>query len=411
MTQPTLFADEDQVAREAIVERLDDTLFVEAGAGSGKTKSLVDRVHALVTTGVPMREIAAITFTEKAAAELRDRIRQRLEAAALVDATASVARTALDELDGAAISTLHAFAQRLLAENPIEAGLPPGLEVSDEIGSQIAFEDRWVRFFDRLLDDPTLARSLLLLDTAGVRHRRLREVAVVCNDNWDLVAERMLAEEPTDPPPVDARWLIDDLDGVCAMRAECRDAADKLVERLDEFDEYAQQLRDATDEYAVLGLLREGPSFRVTRTGRRPNWERGSCDIDELRSRIVAIGEARDRYRDEVAQAAAKRLAIEIGRFTIDEAEVRRRSGRLEFHDLLVLARRLLREPRSGWEVRRRARARYTRLLLDEFQDTDPIQCDLAVLLASSDPAAAEKSWDQVPVEPGRLFVVGDPKQ
>ena len=125
VVQPELgfVLDEDAATRVAIVDDLGDTMFVEAGAGSGKTKSLVDRVVALVTrAGVPMREIAAVTFTEKAAAELRDRIRRELERAALSGDTR--ARAALDELDGAAVSTLHAFAQRLLSENPIEAGLP-----------------------------------------------------------------------------------------------------------------------------------------------------------------------------------------------------------------------------------------------------------------------------------------------
>jgi ATP-dependent helicase/nuclease subunit A len=79
--QLALFADSgDASSRDAIRTRLDATLFVEAGAGTGKTAALVDRVVALVGAGVPMRAIAAITFTEKAAAELRDRVRRELEA-------------------------------------------------------------------------------------------------------------------------------------------------------------------------------------------------------------------------------------------------------------------------------------------------------------------------------------------
>lgn len=410
LDQPSLFADPDDVARDAIVTRLDDTLFVEAGAGSGKTTSLVGRIEALVAHGVPMRAIAAITFTEKAAAELRDRVRQQLEAAERRGGPAApLARAALDELDGAAISTLHAFAQRLLTENPIEAGLPPGLEVSDEIASQVAFEDRWSRCFDRILDAPDLSRSLLLLDTASVPHRRLRDLAIVCNDNWDLVAERM--QDPVDAPPaVDASFLFDELDTLCALRAECRDADDKMVARLDEFEEWAANLQAATDEYDRFALLTGGPSFH-SRLGRADNWQRASCDINEIRARLKALGEQRDAQVKAVRDQAAKHLAVAIGHATLLEAEERRRTGRLEFHDLLVLARRLLRDPEHGWDVRERLRARYQRLLLDEFQDTDPIQCDLAVLLASADPAAAEKAWDEVPVEPGRLFVVGDPKQ
>src|SRR5262249_49365857 len=152
--------DPDDATRAAIVERRNASLFIEAGAGSGKTRSLVDRVVALTTVeGVPMREVVAVTFTEKAAAELRDRIRRAFERV-IAESSDEVgrdrARAALEELDAAAVSTLHAFAQRLLVEHPIEAGLPPRVEVVDEIQSQVAFDERWTRFVDRLLDSDEL---------------------------------------------------------------------------------------------------------------------------------------------------------------------------------------------------------------------------------------------------------------
>ncbi len=190
--------DADEDARAAIVHERDVTLFVEAGAGSGKTKSLVDRIVALITRSeVPMREIVAVTFTEKAAAELRDRIRRELEHVAGRDARRRLraerqrpARGALEELDASAVSTLHAFAQRLLVEHPIEAGLPPRVDVVDEIQSQVAFDERWTRFVDRLLDDATLERTILLGLHAGLTLEKLRDLATVCNANWDLVARR-----------------------------------------------------------------------------------------------------------------------------------------------------------------------------------------------------------------------------
>ncbi|NIR36854.1 MAG: UvrD-helicase domain-containing protein, partial [Actinobacteria bacterium] len=73
--------------------------------------------------------------------------------------------------------------------------------------------------------------------------------------------------------------------------------------------------------------------------------------------------------------------------------------------------RRLLRDPTHGSHVRAVLRDRYRRLLLDEFQDTDPIQIELAVLIATPEEALDDREWDEVPVEPGRLFLVGDPKQ
>lgn len=94
----------------------------------------------------------------------------------------------------------------------------------------------------------------------------------------------------------------------------------------------------------------------------------------------------------------------------LHDAEARRRSGRLEFHDLLVLSRDLLRSPVHGAEVRAALHATHQRLLLDEFQDTDPIQVELAVRIAAG-AAGDASSWTDVQPEPGRLFVVGDPKQ
>jgi len=151
----------DDQARERIRTDLTSTLFVDAGAGSGKTASLVGRVVALVLAGnVPLRQIAAVTFTEKAAAELRDRLREEFEQArtAQPEDAARIATIdeALDDLDAAAIGTLHSFAQRILGEHPIEAGLPPLIEVTDEVASQVAFEHRWSALRSALLEEPEL---------------------------------------------------------------------------------------------------------------------------------------------------------------------------------------------------------------------------------------------------------------
>ncbi len=399
--------DEDTATREAIVADLDATLFVEAGAGSGKTQSLVDRVVALVTRGgVPMREIVAVTFTEKAAAELRDRIRRELERHAITGDP--LAREALDELDAAAVSTLHSFAQRLLTEHPIEAGLPPRVEVLDDIASQVTFEERWTRFIDRVLDDPALERALLLALNADTGLATLRTIALACNANWDLVAERM-GPEP-DPPPLAAADLLVALDALGAHADACTDPDDKLLGALVELADWADRLRRAPDEYEQLRLLTEAAPKFPTSSGRKGNWP-APHEVGTVRGAVAAVRDLCASVAKTVTEATVRRLAWEIAQFTLREADERRRSGRLEFHDLLVLSRAVLRDPRHGWDVRRRLRARYTRLLLDEFQDTDPIQCDLAALLASADPQARDRRWDELLVDPGRLFVVGDPKQ
>ena len=124
---------------------ISETLFVEAGAGSGKTKVLVDRiVNLIVDHGVDPHELAAITFTEAAASELRDRIRAGLECVVLDGgAGAARCRAALADLDRSTISTLHGFALRILTEHAVAARLPPKVAVLDEVASQLQQERRW----------------------------------------------------------------------------------------------------------------------------------------------------------------------------------------------------------------------------------------------------------------------------
>jgi ATP-dependent exoDNAse (exonuclease V) beta subunit len=403
-TQPSLFdpASGDDAARLTIRTDLTRTLFVEAGAGTGKTAALVGRIVALVRAGIPMRAIAAITFTEKAAAELRYRVRAELEQHA---GDESCAR-ALDDLDGAAICTLHAFAQRLLTEFPVEAGLPPRIEVRDEIASAVAFDARWERFVDQLLDAPQYQGAVVLGLAAGVRFKQLRAVAEAFAANWDLLDR---VPDAPELPEVEIDGWIAELEGLCKERDQCVDVDDRLVGRLDELDEYAARLRGARDTADRIELLRrEKPSFRVGNVGRKTSWR---CDINDVRDRIIALAEKRKAVLLDVSNAVIRHYAVALAAFTRDDVATRRAAGELEFHDLLVLARMLLRDPVHGPAARARLARRYERILIDEFQDTDPIQVDLAVLLASSDPDAGARPWNETPTEPGRLFFVGDPKQ
>ena len=395
----------DAAARARIATDLDATLFVEAGAGSGKTSCLVERFVALVEAGVPADAIAAITFTERAAAELADRIRQDLQRRA-ADGSARCA-AALEVLDRAAIGTLHAFAQRIITAFPVEAGLPPRVEVLDEIASQLAFEERWDAFLDRLLDDPEAQRPLRLLLASGGKLDHLRQVAEAFEDNWDLVEDRV-GGPLTPVPALDLTAYCTAFDDLCRARADCNDPDDLLCQRLAELDQWVAELRAAPDEeHALEVLLRHAKGLGCHNKGRKGNWP----DVDAVRARAREVTEQARRLADDVRHTALRHVAELLAGFTVAGAEARRREGLLEFHDLLVLARAVLRHPERGWAVRRALRERYLRLLLDEFQDTDPIQVELAVLLASSDPDAGAKPWHQVEVDPGRLCFVGDPKQ
>src|SRR3954447_25705700 len=224
----------DQAARERIATETNESLFVEAGAGSGKTSALVARVSTLVVKdGIRLTNVAAVTFTEKAGAELRDRLRGEFEALSRDPDSAEEERVraeqALDDLDSAAIGTLHSFAQRLLSLHPIEAGLPPLIEVLDEVASSVAFEDRWSVLQKDLLDDDEMSDKVLLALSAGVKLDHLRSVARAFGADWDLIQDRVLPGGPPRLSPPDVVHLGEDAARLAARASECRNAEDKFL--------------------------------------------------------------------------------------------------------------------------------------------------------------------------------------
>lgn len=414
-------APSDAAARDRIVADHASTLFVEAGAGSGKTSSLVGRFVALVLAGADVAGIAAITFTEAAAAELRARIREALEDVAAGHPVRGIttdehgperARQALDRLDRATIATLHAFAQRLLLSAPVEAGLPPRVEVHDEISSSLRTEDRWARFERRLLDDDDLEVTLRAALALGIKIEHLESVAATLGQNWDLVQGIDLTHALDDAVDLESLEIRTDplfaaADQIRALAPVCTDPDDKLLAWIEHTmpDKLGPLAAATGDPYTLLQAV-TGDEFKITTHGKKGCWP---DDTKPLIGRIWndAVGEMMghvDRLKDHILSTLSAHLAA----YTLAEAAARRTEGRLEFHDLLVLAREVLRRDEG---VRRRMHERYRHLLIDEFQDTDPIQVELAVRIAADPGHDTELPWDQVEVEEGRLFFVGDPKQ
>ena len=412
----------DQADRDRATRSTGTTLFVEAGAGTGKTTALVGRVIELVTgaAAVPIRSVAAITFTDKAAAELRNRIRAGLNAKLETadDETRRLLRDALDGLDGAAISTLHSFARRILTEHSIEAGLPPLFDSLDQIGSDVEFDERWQRFFGSVLSDPAAHWAVALVDAAGVELAALREIAVAFNANWDRV---QAADGTLERCPVRVDDLIAQGRELSARRRECHDAADPALLRFGQLDAFLERLETAGTDSARITVLLDAEDPRtgvpkIGNAGRKANWD----DIPSVRQGFAGLREQCALVAAAALQAAIALLCDRIARFTLEAAAQRRAAGRLEFHDQLVHARDLL---RSSPSARAALHSRYQHLLLDEFQDTDPIQIEIATLIAAAersepgDPSAGHDNasppaaWDRIDTEPGQLFFVGDPKQ
>jgi len=416
----------DEAERQRIRSDLDATLFVEAGAGAGKTSALVARIVNLVHSGVPITAIAAITFTEKAAAELRSRTRQRLDAD-----SGPTTGEALARLDHAPIGTLHSFARRILFDFPIEAGLPPGFSVLDELESGLAFEEQWNDLLDRLLDDAEPAGGLIdggrafvelcEFDGFGV-NKGARRMADDFRSNWDLVSDRVDLADPG-PLDVDTSVLVELTEQI---RSTPVPADDKQLDTVAELVTLAaglgsDSLRTRLEAIAALDSKYGHWATRKVLPGSKGKWtaelgSSGEAALETLRHREVELGRLANERLEQVKRHRRRLLGAIIGRFVLDTATERARSGQLEFHDLLVLARRLITEHPS---IRRLLHERYVRVLLDEFQDTDPIQLEIAVRLTAhpDDPAQVvsdspmEHSWRDLRPLPGRLFIVGDPKQ
>ena len=386
----------DQPARTRIEQRLDETLFVEAGAGTGKTHELVQRIINLIVSGnVQANKIAAITFTEKAAAELYDRVLEELDQQreqATDPQRQRVLAEATTQLDQAAIETLHAFAGRILRLHPIAAGLPPGYRILDESEGSLKFAERWQRALDELLEDPELADPLLTAFDAGIELKHLEEIAKVMHEDWDRAEQK---EAELEVEEVDIEPFIAGLNSVARLKSKCRNVEDTMFQRLARVEAYAIRLEKNLDHPGKLTRLlipRTETSLKGGRDGNNMNWPKGKHL--EARERLKALDEQREELRHQLVLSCCAPICNAIRKIVVQYADERRKAGELEFHDLLIRASKLLKEKPSVAESVRR---RYQRLLIDEFQDNDPMQTRIIDAITQG--------------EPGRAFYVGDPKQ
>ena len=401
----------DQEARDRIAASLDETLFVEAGAGSGKTTAIVQRVVNLVASGVPVGKIAAITFTEAAARELRTKVRDALAFRGQADNHHHLQKAAGD-VESAAFTTLHGFAHRLLSANPVEAGLPPGFTVADEIASLMAFDRAWSEFLNAVGDDLDLFALQSRAQAVGVKLGNLSEIARQFGENWDLLDLEQMKPQPLTALAVDS--VVDQAVALGDLLSYCiAPNDDKLAQKITELVDDASRLSD--DPLERLHWLAHQEIKGLT-WGTKGNWSKPGSpyDVTAARAALRAVRDAAVEVRRSVVAEVLTHYRYLIAEFVLDRVAERQQAGELAFHDLLVLARRLL---RNHAVVHRHLHQTYTRILLDEFQDTDPIQIELAVLLASTPRYDAgsvnDASWEDLAgkLPPGRLVVVGDPKQ
>src|SRR4030042_361340 len=174
MKSETKLIDQEQRARAA--GDLSQSYIIEAAAGTGKTTVLVTRIINLIREGeAGLEEVVAITFTEKAAAELKVKLRQELERALPKEANSDEYQRisgAISDLERMQVTTIHSFCGSLLRERPVEAGLDPNFEVADGLMARLLQAEGWGGWFEKKMgsDGPALHRAVLI----GMKPQQIR---------------------------------------------------------------------------------------------------------------------------------------------------------------------------------------------------------------------------------------------
>ena len=413
----------DSADRRAIATALDDTLVVEAAAGTGKTTELVARIVRILATGrARVDNIVAVTFTEKAAGELKLRLREALDEArtALEGAEHDALNDALQSLEEAHVSTIHGFCAELLRERPVEARVDPLFTVLTEGQATRLFDHAFSGWIQAELRDPpegvrrALRRSVWQGFGEGTREEtpidRLRRAA------WELAQWRDFAA-PWTRPPLDRDRAVDALVEALGALAAITDGPSYAKDTLFLDTAPARHLA------AEIGIQRESGHhdhdgwearfvdlsrdrhFSRVRHGRGPGYKPGVT-----RQRVIEAYDAfkvsLDQFRLDADADLAALLQRELSGAIAAYEELKARTGALDFLDLLLKARDLV---RGNASVRGGFQRRFTHIFVDEFQDTDPLQAEILLLLAAANPDAAD--WRTAVPVPGRLFIVGDPKQ
>lgn len=424
MTEPG-----DAPARRRALSDFGSTMLVEAAAGTGKTSLLAGRIALLLADGVSPASIAAITFTRLAADELAGRIRETIDelllrkvppplkevvpADGLTDDQLRDLEAAAVALDGLKTSTIHGFCQEILRCYAVEANIDPGAEILDRDGEELAFGQVFEAWLGRRLGEGGRAE-----DPIAVLARRdpqnstktLRKMADFRREHRDAKA-----------PGVDLSGRPDLAfkDAVDTFRRAAADAPPDnrnaiVVANLEALDDHFRDSFAVIPDFARLWQLAHPPHLTCMAKGsfdlQRPRHlgvpgPTATAEQAQLAEAYEGADAAYRQLMGRISGGVFATLFPELDEVLADYEAYKRRAALLDFDDLLVCARRLLRTHES---VRLALAARYRYLLVDEFQDTDPGQCDIIFRISAANPA---EDWTQLMPRAGALFLVGDPKQ
>jgi ATP-dependent helicase/nuclease subunit A len=395
---------------------LDRSWVVEASAGTGKTTALVRRIVDAIAAGTPVESIVAVTFTHAAAGNMKLRVRHELEHRRASEADADVrARlaNAARSLDRAFIGTIHAFCAQLLRRRPVEAGVDPVFQELAQPDALRVFAGVFQRWIEQRLSSPSPA---LVRALARLSWREERDGAE------PLDALRFAAWSLTEWRDFDAPWdkrgfdrdvslraVVEKAESTLALRNRCSKRADALYDGLRPLAEFLERVERAREAELFDGNVIENEVLRLPVEMRWLKHGHGKYGDGVTREAVVASWEELKAAIEEFGKHADADLAAHLREELWEVVGLyqkrKQQAGQLDFMDLLLYARDLLQHDGARAQLQRD----FQRIFVDEFQDTDPLQAEILLLLAASDPS--ERDWRKAIPAPGKLYVVGDPKQ
>ena len=396
----------DSDIRDSIISNIQESHFITAGAGAGKTKSIVDRIVMLTTNEdeslrVKMAQIVAVTFTNKAAAELRNRVRSRLldprMRSRFTESQIVAADEAISELDAAAVGTIHSFAQRILQQYSLEARLPIGFSLIDTAESSRNTRTLSNKILSGLYKDES-QDNLKLLEDYEIGVSKMREVISNLQDKQPQLLNVDISFKGSSFFESEISRLVIEAHNWWNLNK------DNLIDK----NNVLRTRLSSAIEGASYEIIQKAPNFRIAveflsnALGARPG-------IDSDRA---LYGEFKQLFKDRIdwhlnengpkLEALVRSWLARAQEEIALALEDRRDRGEIDFNDLLLLSHKLIMNDES---VREDLYGKFKVYVVDEFQDTDPLQWEIICALVASpkDPKGAPQA--------GRLIVVGDPKQ
>ncbi len=412
--------------QNAAVEDLDKSLCVIAGAGTGKTRVLVERFMRLLESGVPLDELAAITFTEAAAAEMLERLRHQCRERA--DSAADVAvratwRQHQWELSSQHVSTIHGFCRRIISQHPVELGLDPQFGIIATADQQRTLKEALLDTLQQAAEDAD--PSLLALSESYSVDTIRRLLGHVVQHRVHLLPLLGLCDQPTEE--LVGRWLdqlkqsqreaiqaalenddfVRSANLIAAVSGKDDDTCEVLRCQAASLLEQVRQRDD--DSWAALRML--SGMGRRKNIGRKTAWASTELlnevreAIQYVRSTAEALVEPLDFADDEqiLENVRNGQHLARLGKQAIERFQNAKKAMSLvDFDDLLLMTDELL---QLNPDICQRLGKRYRQILVDELQDTDALQLSILGRLLG---CAEDGSFSP---RPGSFFGVGDPKQ